>query len=263
MVYEVYASGKIPRINILSMGCAEEPESTRSGPTTRMGYIIHYCLSGHGYFLGNRVNKGEGFIITPGMTVEYHPSQNDPWRYLWLIIETDDIEYFLRYYNADKETGIFSYDFADVLEEQYRTLKRGQTVHISPLDSLSCYLNILKHHSVSKTESNKAALYATLAKEYIETNYYLHPSIGALAKHLNISQSYLYRVFTEEHGVSPKEYLNRFCMEQAKRLLRTSDMNISQIATAVGYSDVLAFSAFFSKRKGCSPTAYRNSKKKI
>jgi hypothetical protein len=46
-------------------------------------------------------------------------------------------------------------------------------------------------------------------------------------------------------------------LEQAKMLLRTSDMNISQIAAAVGYSDVLAFSAFFSKRKGCSPTAYR------
>ena len=262
MICEVYTSGRMPRVTVLSLGCAEEPQDTRSGPIRRNAFVIHYCLSGYGYYMGNRVGAGEGFIFFPGQTVEYHPSQSDPWKYFWIILETDNPEFFLKYYNMDSKTGIFQYDFVDVLEEQYRLLKRNHAFAISPVDSLCTYMTILKHHANVKQEGSKATVYALSAKDYIETNYYLHPSIGELAKYLSISQSYLYRVFTEEFGVSPKEYLNRFCIDQAKQLLLTTDMNISQIAASVGYSDVLAFSAFFSKRKGCSPTAYREKKRK-
>ncbi len=261
MIYELYTSGKMPRISVLTMGCAEDISSTRSGPIKRNVFVIHYCVAGKGFYLDNPVSAGQGFFFLPGETVEYHSSTEDPWKYLWFIIETDNPEFFLKHYNADQKTKIFSYDFTDVIEEQFRAVKRSKDFSISPVEGLLIYLNILKHHTVQKG-GGKATVYAMSAREYIESNYHLRPSIGALADHLNISQSYLYRVFFEEFGMSPKEYLNRFCMEQAKMLLRSSDMNISQIAASVGYSDVLAFSAFFSKRKGCSPTAYRERTKK-
>ena len=257
MTYEIYSLDRMPQISILSMGCAHEPAYTKSGPIRRNAFVIHYCLSGHGYYLGNRVDEGQGFIFLPGDTVEYYPSKSDPWRYLWFIIDTPDPEFFLKYYDLDRSTGIFRYDFTDVIEEQYRSIRRSRVFSVDPAESLLAYLNILKHHSASRSKNSKATVYAKSAKDFIETNYHRHPTIAELARHLNISQSYLYRVFFEEYGMSPKEYLNRFCMDQAKMLLRTSDLNISQIATSVGYSDVLAFSAFFSKRKGCSPTAYR------
>ncbi len=251
----------MPKISVLAVGCAEDMSSTRSGPIKRNVFVIHYCIAGKGYYLENPVSAGQGFFFLPGETVEYHPSASDPWKYLWFIIDTDNPEYFLKYYNADPKTRIFSYDFIDVIEEQQRIIKRSKEFSISPVEGLLIYLNILKHHTAQRG-GGKATVYAMSAREYIESNYHIRPSITALANHLNISQSYLYRVFFEEFGMSPKEYLNRFCMEQAKMLLRTSDMNISQIAAAVGYTDVLAFSAFFSKRKGCSPTAYRERTKK-
>jgi len=262
MTYEIFAIEKMPGISVLSIGCAHDPESTRSGPICRNAFIIHYCLSGHGYYLGNRVDAGQGFVFLPGDTVEYHPSQSDPWRYLWFVIDAKDPEFFLKYYDLDKSTGIFNFDFIDVLEEEYRSLRRGKSFSADPVETLIAYLNVLKHHSASKSGHNKAAVYAKSAKDFIETNYHRRPSITELAKHLSISQSYLYRVFSEEYGVSPKEYLNQCCMEQAKSLLRTGNMNISQIAASVGYTDVLAFSAFFSKRKGCSPRAYREKARK-
>lgn len=250
----------MPRVSVLTIGYAESAASTKSGPIKRNVFVIHYCISGRGYYLGNRVEAGQGFFFLPGDTVEYHASKHDPWKYLWFIIDTDNPEFFLKYYNADSKTKIFSYDFVDVIEEQFRSVKRSKEFAITPVEGLLIYLNILKHHTSQKS-GGKATVYAMSAREYIETNYHLRPSIASLAAHLNISQSYLYRVFFEEFGMSPKEYLNRFCLEQAKMLLRTSDLNISQIAASVGYSDVLAFSAFFSKRKGMSPTAYREKHK--
>lgn len=257
MRYEIYSAEKMPSITVAAIGCADGLQDTRSGPICRNAFIIHYCLSGKGYFMGNPVGGGEGFLFLPGRTVEYHPSEADPWRYMWVIIDTDDPEFFIRFYNADPETGIFSYDFAQELEQMRLELENSRVVSVNPVESLSYYLNILKLHSSVKKNNAKAWLYAMSAKKYIETNYHMRPSIGDLAKHLNISQSYLYRVFVEEFGVSPKEYLNRFCMDQAKELLRTGDMNISQIAASVGYTDVLAFSAFFSKRHGMPPSVYR------
>ncbi len=263
MQFEVFSLGRMPKVSVTSIGGADEQKYTKSGPILRSSFVIHYCFAGRGYFLQNPVRAGEGFIFLPGDTVEYHPSQSDPWEYLWFIIETEDMDFFIDFYNADKETGIFRYDFPHVIEEQFRALKRKTVLSISPLETLSIYLNILMRHSAPSRSSSMAKIYAVSAKEYIESNYYLHPSIGELAKHLNISQSYLYRVFFEEYGISPKEYLSRFCMEQAKALLRSSDMNISQIAASVGYNDVLSFSSFFSKRKGCSPTEYRNRTRDI
>lgn len=257
MRYEIYSSEKMPSVTVTAIGCAEDPSDTHSGPIRRNAFVIHYCLSGRGYFMGNKVEGGQGFLFLPGSTVEYHPSKKDPWKYMWIIIDTDNPDFFLKFYNADEKTGIFTYDFPDVLEEQWVEIENNRVASVNPVEPLSVFFNILKLHTSEKKRGGKAWLYAMSAKKYIETNYHSRPSIGELAKHLNISQSYLYRVFIEEFGVSPKEYLNRFCIDQAKQLLRSSDMNISQIAASVGYNDVLAFSAFFSKRQGMPPSMYR------
>ena len=260
MTYEVYSSERMPRVSIISLGCARDIDSTRSCPLRRNVFVVHYCISGHGYFLDNRVDAGQGFVFLPGQIVEYHPSKSDPWTYYWIIIDTDDPQYFLNIFNPDPSTGIFSYNFVDIVEEQFRILERSRNFYVSPVNSLAVFFDFLRRHATNETGATRARDYAKAAKNYIDTNYHLHPSICELAKQLNISQSYLYRVFFEEYGVSPKEYLNRFCLEQAKSLLRHSDLNVSQIAASVGYNDVLAFSSFFSKKQGKSPTAYRKEK---
>ena len=79
------------------------------------------------------------------------------------------------------------------------------------------------------------------------------------------------KIYSTRHGQTGFNLDNRICgvsdvyltyngLEQAKNLLRQSDLNISQIAASVGYNDVLAFSSFFSKKQGMSPTAYRKEK---
>ena len=257
MRYEIFSSEKMPPVTVSAIGCASNPSDTRSGPIRRYAFVIHYCIAGKGYFMDNLVKAGEGFIFLPDSLVEYHPSASDPWKYIWFVIDTDSPEFFVKYYNMDKKTGIFKYDFTDVLEELYTEIENSRVASVEPFEALSMYLGVLKLHRSTKKRGGKAWIYAMSAKKYIDTNYHMRPSIGDIAKYLNISQSYLYRVFIEEFGISPKEYLNRFCIDQAKLLLRTSDMNISQIAASVGYNDVLAFSAFFSKRQGMPPSAYR------
>ena len=63
----------------------------------------------------------------------------------------------------------------------------------------------------------------------------------------------------EHVGSSPKKYIAACKLSEAKRLLLETGLRISEVAMAVGFEDALAFSKFFSKNMGVSPTAFRDA----
>lgn len=79
-----------------------------------------------------------------------------------------------------------------------------------------------------------------------------------IAQHMHISQRQLYRKLKAITGNTVNEFMLRVKMEQAEILLKTSSLNISEIAYKVGYNEPSNFSRSFSKFYGCSPTAYRS-----
>ena len=81
MRYVIWGEGTCPLLNISAIGYAKSPQVTRFGPGQRNDYIVHYVLSGKGYFNGNSVTAGHGFLITPGMLEDYYPDEKDPWEF--------------------------------------------------------------------------------------------------------------------------------------------------------------------------------------
>ena len=73
-----------------------------------------------------------------------------------------------------------------------------------------------------------------------------------------VSRGYLYQIFNETLGMSPKQYLTNFCMTRATELLTLDDEPVEVVAKKCGYPNPVAFSALFRKRMGQSPTQYRN-----
>jgi AraC-type DNA-binding domain-containing proteins len=72
-----------------------------------------------------------------------------------------------------------------------------------------------------------------------------------------MSEDYLTHCFRQELGTTPVEYLNRYRVLQARRLLVESDKSITNIALEVGFSSSSYFSRVFRKEVGLSPEAYR------
>jgi len=93
--------------------------------------------------------------------------------------------------------------------------------------------------------------------QYIQTNYSRPLSIRRLAKTAHISPSYLAHRFREKTGISLMRYVQKVRIEEATRLLSTTDHAISAIARQVGFTDPLHFSRVFKKMKGFSPTEMR------
>jgi AraC family transcriptional regulator of arabinose operon len=109
MNVSMISADEIPVPRILSIGFSDDTAVTRFGPSRRKQYIIHYVLNGKGFFNGNAVVQGQGFLITPGIDEEYCSNPEDPWTYLWIISEDEAMSRYFDLYGADSATGIFEF----------------------------------------------------------------------------------------------------------------------------------------------------------
>lgn len=83
-------------------------------------------------------------------------------------------------------------------------------------------------------------------------------SFGAreLVNELGVSRSLLHKKLTALTGQSTADFINQIRMKQACQLLKNTELNISEVAYAVGYNDPKYFSRLFSKYFGRSPKEY-------
>ncbi len=96
------------------------------------------------------------------------------------------------------------------------------------------------------------------AMNYIDENYSEQLTLGDVADNVYVSSSYLSRIFKRVTNLNFSEYVNKVRIDEAKRLLKESDLMTYQIGEAVGYSDPHYFSRIFKKITGHSPTWFRD-----
>lgn len=77
-------------------------------------------------------------------------------------------------------------------------------------------------------------------------------------KELGISRSNLYRKIKQITGYTPNELIKKFRLETAAKMLKETDMTITEVYCAVGYSSLAYFSNNFKAVYGMSPTDFRN-----
>ncbi|WP_168119057.1 helix-turn-helix domain-containing protein [Paenibacillus sp. HB172176] len=93
---------------------------------------------------------------------------------------------------------------------------------------------------------------------YMHENYKEDISLESISQQYNISKSYFSTLFKENTGNNFKDYLNRIRVDQAKLMLRTTELKIREITERVGYSDPTPFIRIFKKYVGTTPTEYRD-----
>ncbi|WNS42320.1 AraC family transcriptional regulator [Paenibacillus sp. MMS20-IR301] len=92
---------------------------------------------------------------------------------------------------------------------------------------------------------------------YLSRNYRNPISLEELSRQLNYSQQYISRKCKEQTGLSPLDYVIRFRMEDAKALLAGTMATQQEIASHVGYPDLMYFNRMFKKYAGVTPGQYR------
>lgn len=99
--------------------------------------------------------------------------------------------------------------------------------------------------------------YLRQALEYVQEKYNQDLSVRIVAGFLNISESYLAKLFKVELNLTFLEYLTRVRIRNAVELMKDKNMPIYEIAERVGYRDYRHFSTIFKKYMGVGPKEYQ------
>ncbi len=101
----------------------------------------------------------------------------------------------------------------------------------------------------------KEAVSATI--DYLRDSFHTHITLEELATHIFLSKDYLNRIFREETGLPINAFLQRLRVDEACRLLSTTDRTVSDIAAACGFCDGKSFYATFKRYTNTTPGDYR------
>lgn len=237
------------------------------GPEVRPNYIIHCVLDGKGVFqIGDRqydIQRGQGFLIEPETLIHYKADEKNPWTYMWIGFSGARAGKYLADIGLSNKNPVFQCDKIEELKKivlqmfQYQHISVVNQYHLQGL--LYEFFAVLADGMEVDTVANEGEdnLYVREAVNFIRNNYYRGITVTEIAEHVSVNRSYLYKLFEETFGMSPKEFLTRFQVSRAKELLTWSDISIEGVAWSCGYKDSLAFSKVFRKVIGVSPTTYR------
>lgn len=147
--------------------------------------------------------------------------------------------------------------FEDLFSEAFRVYNSGSAACNMEAKAL-VYFIISKLLQESENQFFKKSKYKGIkdAAEYIKSNYKEKISMDHLVQISGYSVSHFSRLFKELYGLSPVDYINYIRIENAKKLLRTDMLTISEIAEDCGFSNVYYFSRIFKQTVGVSPKKY-------
>ncbi|MVX62485.1 response regulator [Clostridium chromiireducens] len=113
---------------------------------------------------------------------------------------------------------------------------------------------------IKRERINSSMLLIEKAKQYIKDNYSDYDvSVEKLCSELHVSPTYFSTIFKRETGMNFVNYLTTLRLEEAVKLLNTTDDKTYMIAEKVGYPEANYFSYVFKKKFGVSPSKYRKN----
>lgn len=156
--------------------------------------------------------------------------------------------------------------FSDDVELCFKSkIKLGIGMVISDLAQMSVSAEYARHclHMENSSErNNQKNELVVLAKKYVRENIAdVNLGFDNVCDHIGITKIYFGRLFQKEEGISFGTYINQCRIEQAKSMLEKTNMRVSEVAGAVGFSNTKYFSVVFKSTTGMTPLDYRRSKR--
>lgn len=131
-------------------------------------------------------------------------------------------------------------------------------------DALSELVFLLQNNlpSDSQIPSAKAMRNGQRIKEmltFIHNHFNEELNTAMIAASVSVSESECLRCFRNTIGTTPIQYLRRYRIQRACRMLQTTPALIADIAHVCGFQDLSYFTKTFREIKGCTPGEFRKS----
>jgi AraC family transcriptional regulator, transcriptional activator of pobA len=205
---------------------------------------------------------GYAFVFHPDL-IKKNPVFNRIKQYKYFSYEINDALFM-----TEKEEETITWLFTKI---HYELLENKNDANIdvilSLLNVILTYAELFYERQFKErsfdTISVSSKIKMLLKEHYRDLSIPVHsiPTVSSIAEKLHLSSNYLTDLVRTETGKSTITIIHDFVAEQAEILLLQTDLNISDVAFRLGFSNVPYFSRFFKKVKGISPTEVRNQRK--
>ena len=225
-------------------------------------YTIHFTFDGTEEFNGKKVVAGDIFIALPNEKYSIHIQKQDRCVHGWIALSGKELEAMIDLYHLPKESILhiptermekIRQIFLDTIYVDHSDLNMPYYLFAQFFQVLSVAAIPLNNHDVNNVYVNRSL-------EFISNNYSKDITISDIANAVNISNSYLRKLFAKELHLSPQTAITQKRIAVPKALLQNQNLQVNLIAEMCGFSDQSAFSKAFKKKVGVSPLDYRKSK---
>lgn len=112
---------------------------------------------------------------------------------------------------------------------------------------------------IKDKKESKMSFAMTKAISFIKQNFRdENISVWMVSNYMGLSESHFSALFKKEVGETFTNYITNLRIEEAKKMMKTTNMKIYEICDSIGYSNVEHFSRLFKKVTGSSPHHYKN-----
>jgi AraC-like DNA-binding protein len=95
------------------------------------------------------------------------------------------------------------------------------------------------------------------ARDLIDRSYAEPLDLARIAAEAGLSRWHFHRLFSATYGVTPAAYLSERRVERAQDLLRATNLTVTEVCHAVGFSSLGSFSSRFKEVTGETPSAFQ------
>ena len=225
------------------------------------------------------VEEGSVELKNHSMTFTAHPGQlvlldcysphsyysKDGWACYWLHFDGQVARAFYRRITEAYGSFLFSLDQYSPaflhLMNIYECFRLSRPIDEAGISSqITSILNSILRGAPQVKKDLPAQESVASAVTYISEHFRYPLSLNDLAQHAAVSPFYFTRVFRQETGYTPHQYIINTRIANAKFLLRTTEDSVKDIAIQTGWNSESTFCSAFRKSTGLTPSVYRKNR---
>ena len=226
-----------------------------------------YILSGEGQVAiasqRHRIAKDDFVIIPPHWMHTEFSSSAQPLEYLCIGVSGVDIVSGMEDFDPIVDLGVARGQVSGMMTGIYREMQRKLPEYEIMAKSLFYNLMVLlvRNRIIDVGGGDERTMRSNIAdvKNYMDEHYAEDIRLDQLASIAALSKFHLIREFKAEVGSSPMDYLLGRRITESKNLLAGTELSVSDIAEAVGFSSGSYFSQRFKLTVGMTPLAFRQN----
>jgi AraC-like DNA-binding protein len=211
-----------------------------------------------------KIHAGMIFLLLPEVWHRYRPDRSTGWRESWIEI-CGSVPARLRESTPSPFRKIVrsrdeSSELAEAIDKIHILAADPQATRPElSAEALRC-LALLDRESNASTRRESPQRMTLRAERYLEIHHTEPIDMPEVARQLGVSYSSFRKIFLNQTGLTPWQYVVQIRIERARRMVASGDLKLDEIADKLGFSSAFHLSTAFKKAFGLSPESWRKQR---